>query len=291
MPKSPLPKPVDNHLGKAWILFGSQPFGVGIFPFTGIFVNRNIRTEHGVGRNDVPGVAVVILIIMRQLEWLVFVMPDLHVRDMAIKHIDALRDGVIKGFGFFSGGNGPDRRFPELIFRQAIVFEVSRSVWPAEPFVDFGLFANVRKILEAGGFRIGFPFSILKITVNPLAVGFFVCPHADVEVIGVGSHFEVIHLAPLVEGVIMTLGAFKPGTEEYSNGVGHIVQRHPRIAKIVSRSRVVENQSVTAYQLSDEFVIGRIDSNLVFDPLPVKKRIVDTGGDTCNRHRSRAVRG
>ena len=100
-----------------------------------------------------------------------------------------------------------------------------------------------------------------------MTVGFFVCPHADVEVIGVGSHFEVIHLAPFVEGVIMTLGAFKPGTEEYPNGVGHIVQRHPRIAKIVSRSRVVENQSVTAYQLSDEFVIGRIDSNLVFDPL------------------------
>ena len=76
----------------------------------------------------------------------------------------------------------------------------------------------------------------------------------------------------------MTLGAFKPGTEEYPNGVGHIVQRHSCIPKIVSRGRVVENQSVTAYQLSDEFVIGSIDSNLVFDPFSVEQRIVDPGG-------------
>ena len=76
----------------------------------------------------------------------------------------------------------------------------------------------------------------------------------------------------------MTLGAFKPGTEEYPNGVGHIVQRHSCIPKIVSRGRVVENQSVTAYQLSDEFVIGSINSDLVFDPLSVEQRIVNTGG-------------
>ena len=47
------------------------------------------------------------------------------------------------------------------------------------------------------------------------------------------------------------IGLIWLGTEEYPNGVGHIVQRHPRISKIVGRGRVV-NQSVTAYQLSDE---------------------------------------
>ena len=117
------------------------------------------------------------------------------------------------------------------------------------------------KILEASRLGVGPPLSLAKISVNSLSVRFLGCSHSDIEVIGVGRHSKIIHLAPLVEGVIVTLSALQTGAEEYANfGFRH---RSAAFTAVVKWDVLCAVCAVQQLFLSPVFVV-RIATRLSF---------------------------
>ena len=64
----------------------------------------------------------------------------------------------------------------------------------------------------------------------------------------------------------MALSAFHASAEENTSRVRHVIEVHTRIADVVSRRRVIENQSMAADELFHQIVVVRIDSDLLPDP-------------------------
>jgi len=83
---------------------------------------RDFRSKHGAGFNNLLGSTVVILVIVRELEGFVVMVLYLNIRNMPIKHIDRLRNWVVKFFGFFSSRNSPNCGFSELFLGEVISF-------------------------------------------------------------------------------------------------------------------------------------------------------------------------
>ena len=78
--------------------------------------------------------------------------------------------------------------------------------------------------------------------------------------VGEGGHFEELHLRPLVEGMIVALGALDAGAEENACGIGHVIQRHASVTHVVTDGSVLPSLALGCDHLSDEFVVGLVFS-------------------------------
>ena len=136
----------------------------------------------------------------------------------------------------------------------------------------------MRKVFQASLLFVSGILSFSKILIDSLAIGFMGHPHTNIKIIGIGSHFEIVHLGPFVKGVVVALSTLQTGTQENTHRIGHIVEGHTCIPQIIGGGRVVKNQSMPAYQLVYEVIVRSVVSYLILYPFPIIKSVINIGG-------------
>jgi hypothetical protein len=84
-----------------------------------------------------------------------------------------------------------------------------------------------------------------------------------------GGHFVEISLGPLVEGMVMALGAGDVDADHDLSEVGERVELHPRVAKKEAGSRILAHVPFRGEQFGHNLVIGLVGLDLITPPLDV----------------------
>ena len=86
---------------------------------------------------------------------------------------------------------------------------------------------------------------------------------------GEGRHLVELHLRPLVERMVVALGALDASAEEHANRVGHVVQRHAAIAHVVANCAIVPGLALGRDHVPHESVVGLVVAQALLDEIGV----------------------
>ncbi len=75
---------------------------------------------------------------------------------------------------------------------------------------------------------------------------------AGIHSVGEGGHLVEVHLGPLVEGVVVALGALEADAEENADGVRHVVEGHAAVADVVADRAIVPDHATGRNEFADE---------------------------------------